>query len=140
MKKLYTLLVVLCWMTVRVGAQDSTGQKFDGSRIQAVKIAFITRELNLTTEEAQRFWPVYNDYEKEMRAVMEDKNLTPLERDEKNLNIRKKYDTEFKRVLPQEKVNRYFGVERKFALLVQHAIMERRQMRTQQQMPKRQFR
>ena len=33
-------------------------------RIQSEKIAFITMELDLTPEEAQVFWPVYNQIEK----------------------------------------------------------------------------
>ncbi|MEM1257898.1 MAG: hypothetical protein AAGH81_05170 [Bacteroidota bacterium] len=32
-------------------------------RIKTFKVAFITERLNLTTGEAQEFWPVYNAYE-----------------------------------------------------------------------------
>lgn len=33
-------------------------------KIQAMKVAYITKKLDLTTEEAEKFWPVYNAYEK----------------------------------------------------------------------------
>lgn len=33
----------------------------DQDRIKAYKIAYITDQLNLTAEEAQKFWPVYNE-------------------------------------------------------------------------------
>lgn len=44
-------------------------QKFDDSwkeRVMSEKIAFLTVELNITPEEAQTFWPVYNKVEKEL--------------------------------------------------------------------------
>ena len=40
-------------------------RKKDFERIKAEKIAFITSELDLTPEEAQVFWPVYNQCWKE---------------------------------------------------------------------------
>ncbi len=33
-------------------------------RIKAIKVSFITEKLDLTEQEAQKFWPVYNDYDK----------------------------------------------------------------------------
>ena len=38
-------------------------------KIKAQKIAFISTELELTTEEAEKFWPVYNAYEAELEAL-----------------------------------------------------------------------
>jgi len=37
-------------------------------KVKTLKVAFITDELQLTTKEAQAFWPIYNEYE----AAMED--------------------------------------------------------------------
>ena len=47
---------------------DENQRKRDFERIQAEKIAFITQELDLTPEEAQVFWPVYNQCWKEVLA------------------------------------------------------------------------
>lgn len=44
---------------------DENQRKRDFERIQAEKIAFITSELDLSPEEAQVFWPVYNQCWKE---------------------------------------------------------------------------
>lgn len=63
MKKLAIILLVSA-LSVAAYAQDGP-HKAQRDRIQAEKIAFITRELELTPEEAQVFWPVYNQYEKE---------------------------------------------------------------------------
>lgn len=38
-------------------------------RIKAFKRAHITEALNLTSSEAERFWPVYNEFEEKMEAL-----------------------------------------------------------------------
>lgn len=32
-------------------------------KIKALKVSFITERLNLTQQEAQKFWPIYNDFD-----------------------------------------------------------------------------
>ncbi|WP_147676056.1 Spy/CpxP family protein refolding chaperone [Algibacter pacificus] len=39
----------------------------DRERIQALKVSFITEKLDLTTKEAQAFWPIYNAYDENSR-------------------------------------------------------------------------
>ncbi|MDT0607172.1 hypothetical protein [Croceitalea rosinachiae] len=39
------------------------------NRIKTLKVAYITEQLGLTSDEAQRFWPVYNDHEKKMERI-----------------------------------------------------------------------
>lgn len=57
-------------MMMLIGAGTAQAQqKFDDSwkdRVMSEKIAFLTVELNITPEEAQTFWPVYNKVEKEI--------------------------------------------------------------------------
>ena len=36
-------------------------------RIEAVKIAFMTKYINLSADEAQKFWPTYNAYNNEIK-------------------------------------------------------------------------
>ena len=110
----------------------------DGSRLEALKIAYITKKLNLSTEEAQRFWPVYNQYANEIRQVRQnskDEKSGILDADEKILTIRKRYNGEFAKALPSEKVNQFFRCEREFGAFVQKELLERRQLRTQQRRP-----
>ena len=40
-------------------------------RIQAFRIAFFTEKLELTPEESQAFWPLYNEYQEKERAIRE---------------------------------------------------------------------
>jgi hypothetical protein len=45
--------------------------KFDKDKIKALKVAYITEHLELTSKEAQVFWPIYNKYEDQMNALRE---------------------------------------------------------------------
>src|SRR5687767_904503 len=40
-------------------------------QIESMKIAFLTNKLSLTPEEAQQFWPVYNQYQDELHKLRE---------------------------------------------------------------------
>ena len=65
MKTIFTLVAFFF-----VFAQTSVAQEGQGNeKIEQLKIAFITKHLKLTTEEAQKFWPVYNQYEAEKKQV-----------------------------------------------------------------------
>ena len=105
----------------------------DVGRLQAYKIAFLTKKLNLTPEEAQRFWPIYNKYEDELRSARienRQNKASEIVTEEKILNIRKKYNGEFSKALSTEKVNTLFKSEREFGNIVQKEFMERRNQRT----------
>lgn len=71
MKRLITLAAGLLLAALALQAQphkpDEAQRKKDFDRIKAEKIAFITTELDLTPEEAEVFWPVYNQCWKEAR-------------------------------------------------------------------------
>lgn len=59
MKK-YVLVLLLFSFAFGQGVAQ---QKSKRDYIKSLKIAFLTDNLNLTTDEAQKFWPVYNKYE-----------------------------------------------------------------------------
>ncbi|HLX92878.1 MAG TPA: hypothetical protein VKR32_14430 [Puia sp.] len=110
----------------------------NGDRLQALKIAYLTKQMNLTPEEAERFWPIYNQYTEEIRKVRIDavgNREDPLVTEEKILDVRKKYNVQFSRVLPQDRVNLFFRSEKQFGASVQRELMERRQLRMQQRRP-----
>lgn len=126
MKKLLPILFLIC--TLSAFSQERDGK--DGGRIEALKIAYLTKKLNLSPEEAQRFWPVYNNYANELRTARRN-NASEIETEEKILNIRKKYNKEFSNALGSEKVNILFRSEKEFGNYVQKELSERRQLRQQ---------
>ncbi|MGZ4048808.1 MAG: hypothetical protein ACXVNN_05550 [Bacteroidia bacterium] len=125
MKKylLIILLIVGSLSGIKVQAQD-------GEKIQSLKIAFITQKLQLTPDEAQKFWPIYNQYDQEIKALqLNDKNGPVIENEEKLLNIRKKYVSSFEKVIGPEKVNRLFNAERDFREILIRRLQNRNQQR-----------
>jgi hypothetical protein len=131
MKHLLTILFLICTLSL-FSQRNNLTQDADGSRIEALKIAYITKKLNLSPDEAQKFWPIYNSYANEMREVRRDQrnnNSSELDTEEKYLRIRKKYNSEFSRALSPDKVNTFFRSEKDFGNFVQKELSERRQLR-----------
>jgi hypothetical protein len=116
-------------------AQDNnTSLRNNGGRIEALKIAYLTNKLSLTPAEAQKFWPVYNKYMDEIRATRlkaREEKQSEIATDEQILTLRKKYNTEFGKVLSEQKVNAFFKAEKEFGTYLQKEIIERRQQRLQ---------
>ena len=59
-KKLFPYLFLLL-SVITYGQNERLKEKRD--QIKAMKVAFLTTELNLTSIEAEKFWPVYNAYD-----------------------------------------------------------------------------
>lgn len=127
MKKLFSVLVVLCWLTLPAWSQ---GQKRNmAGELEAMKTAFITTRLQLTPQEAQKFWPIYILYSQEVRQVIfnfrHDPNHNELAKEEALLNIKKKYSLEFVKAIPPPKINDFFQAEIDFNRLVQQEMLRR---------------
>lgn len=114
MKK-YLLIFLLGVSCFCLKAQDEDPVK-RAEKVQALKIAFITQKLDLSTDEAQKFWPVYNRYEMELKQLIRENKNSPdvIDGDEKLLNLRKRYKSEFIRVIGPPKMNRLFNAEKEF--------------------------
>ncbi len=116
--------------------------------IEAMKIAFLTTKLDLTPEEAQKFWPVYNQYsdnlqdlrkkrrEDEREAKKNFEDLTDKEIElaidndlafrQKELDLQKEYNTKFKGVLPMKKVSRLYAAEEQFKRVLLDKLRDNR--------------
>lgn len=116
MKKIFTLTVLLISITGFAFAQEQQPDPKQEEKIQALEIAFISRKLDLTPDEAQKFWPIYNEYKKEVRQVTMNERNNPDEivREQKILDVRKKYSGRFVGVIGQPRMNKFFQAEREF--------------------------
>lgn len=129
MKKLFIITIgFLCGIAAfaQPGKQARPGQGIQ--RLEAMHVAYLTRELALTPEEAQQFWPVYNKFRKDMKAAFDQAvpNQDPLDRQQKMLDIRKKYREEFSKSLGRERANKVFGSADRFREMVKHAAEKRK--------------
>ncbi|MEP6928169.1 MAG: hypothetical protein ABI834_11055 [Ginsengibacter sp.] len=131
MKKIILILLVLPGSFLGIKAQDADQTKAE--KIQALKIAFITQKLQLSTDEAQKFWPVYDQYENEIHSLqLDNRNGPALENEEKLLNIRKKYKGSFEKVIGPQKLNKLFNAERDFRTVLIQRLQNRNQQRLKQ--------
>lgn len=122
MKRYLFIVFVICCFQKASFSQDS-GRL---GKLETYKIAFITRKLNLTSEEAQKFWPVYNKYVTELIATRRLKgDMDEITFEEKQLGVRKKYKAEFTKVLNEEKANQYFQAEKEFNNTLRKELQER---------------
>ena len=97
------------------------------NNIEVIQIAYLTRELSLSPDEAQKFWPIYNEYRDELLAVRKEVRADEIMFEEKVVNIRKKYKTDFKKVLETDlRVNQVFVAEKSFRELLRKELMKRR--------------
>jgi hypothetical protein len=98
------------------------------ANVQGLKIAYFTRQLNITGDETQKFWPIYFSYVDELKAVRKENQNNQLAMDEAILAVKKKYLTEFQKALGDQRGNRVFTVERDFNQTMRQE-MEKRHMR-----------
>ena len=122
MKKIILFLFVFAGLGYICAAQPPKGE-----RLKAIFAAYVTKELNLTSGEAEKFWPVYNEYRSEIEKVVKENEPDQLKKEEKILNIRKKYKPEFKKVLNDDtRVNKVFVIDRNFKEVLRKEMEERR--------------
>lgn len=131
MRKIGLLILAILFALNHTWAQPDNPKHRE--RIKALKIAYITEHVNLSAEQAEKFWPVYNRFEKELhnlhRGFMEkyrtdnpnadrrtaheyiDANL---DFQEQALAIKKKYKDEFLKVISPEQLADLYRAERGF--------------------------
>jgi GTP cyclohydrolase III len=98
-------------------------------KIQALYIAYMSKELKLSEDEAQKFWPLHSEFDNELRGVST--NLSVLERQQTVLNIKKKYQDRFSRVLGTGRTNEFFLKDGEFRAKLVERLKAMRQQNQQ---------
>ncbi len=111
-------------------------------RLESAKIAFLTQRIDLSSREAEKFWPVYNQYQNELKALMQQRKSDmqkqnqlsandqidrQLDMESKVLELKKRYTREFGKVLSPEKIVSLFQAERDFKNELIRELRERKQ-------------
>jgi len=117
--------------TLRVGARQN-GPEY---RVLDVKERFIKRQLHLPPEQAQKFFPLYHEYQMElfnMQRLKRMNNSSPQPDVNKDiyyetqiLNIKQRFNNAFLKVLPPEKVGELYKSEREFNDELVRSLSER---------------
>ena len=123
MKRFTAISITLCVLSLTAFAQwmpqrDSDEARKQGAdRINAAKVAFFTQQLDLTVDEAQKFWPVYNEYNKEVDAAQLRAALKSYsDSQKKEAQLTEQYINKLLKILPVEKVAKVFTAEEMFRM------------------------
>jgi hypothetical protein len=96
-------------------------------KIEMFKIQFITKNLELSSREAEWFWPVHEAHKKAMQEIIKTKMSDEILLQEAMLNARKKYKADLLPVLKtEERVNKALRVERDFLHKMRNEVSKRR--------------
>jgi len=132
MKKWIPVIILLV-ISASMFAQNTEASrvKQGKQRIKAQRVAFITERIDLTPEEAEKFWPMYNQFENEKLVVqkkykrqeklvnMTDEELkkhmsNTFARDQELLDLKKSYYQKFEKIIPIKKLAMFQVAEREF--------------------------
>ncbi len=155
MKKITTSIVALfCIWTIATQAQPHQGPPARMTpemreKVESLKVAFFTRKLDLTSDEATTFWPVYNQFQDELHKIRENRREeTKALRDDTGtlsdkeyeklfdsevtfrqaeVDVMKKYQAQLKQTLPMKKLARLHRLEDEFKRELLNMAREKRQ-------------
>jgi len=102
-------MVFLSSLTI-VKAQDQNNR---AQKMQALYIAYITRELQLNETEAQRFWPLHNQFDIELKSIAV-RNLPELEKEEASLKVKKDYKDRFSKIIGDSRTDDFYRKDAEF--------------------------
>lgn len=141
-----TVLVLLTWLIGFTMATAQTQKEKDAKmeRIKALKVAYITEQLSLKADQAEKFWPVYNRFENdkwELRKGFFDKyknenpTATPqsardyveanLDYQEQELGLKKKYKDELLKTISASQLAQLYKAEKGFKQMLLKELCNR---------------
>ena len=144
--KKISLFVTFCFLSVLTFAQTDQTKSEKEDEIRYQKIAFFTDKIGLTADEAQLFWPIYNEYwakknkiisERKKKMTYFSENIENLSNDEmikyadqyinyemQLAELLDEYHNKFKKILPIEKVMKIYLADYDFKTFLLKKIRE----------------
>jgi hypothetical protein len=140
------LIVLAVFPILQTKAQNPNLDK-----LNAYKIAFFTRRLNLTSQEAEKFWPVYNEYQNKRNSIQIERQTLNRNINQNELNMSEKemieagdkhialqiqeatlaqeYHKKFREILSPAKVIRLYQAENQYRLQLLNEIKDKQPLR-----------
>jgi hypothetical protein len=138
------LLAIIMFPVLRTVAQNPNMEKLNN-----YKIGFFTKKLNLTSGEAEKFWPVYNEYQGQKNLVQMEKmklnrnfnqnesSLTDKQMEDmgdkyvdclvQETNLAVAFHKKLKEVLPPVKIILYYQAENQYKVQLLNELQNARQ-------------
>lgn len=156
MKSIFILLLSYMLLSPAI-AQDKpvlTKEAKAREKIIAARIAYITEKLNLTPAEAEKFWPIYNEFDQkrkdirsEAKELRKSPDLTLSKEDadknaiarqhqvrQKELDLERDYSKRLLEVVSAQKVRALPKTEKDFRDLLLRQIQQQQAIKEQQQL------
>ena len=146
-----TSRIFLLFVLMALGNLSAIGQKPENhkermERYRSMKIAFFTEKLDLSPEEAEKFWPLYNKYEQDKDELRSNRMIRSkefaeqfeqlsesqaeeiidnhIENRKKELQLDIAFNTDLKRILPARKIMKLYITEVEFKEYMLRQIRE----------------
>jgi len=114
-----------------------------GDRVQAMKVAYITNRVGFTPEESEKFWPLYNQFEKNEKALRNQYKFTGnlmtvsdaeaeqfmrdnFEMEARLLELKKQFFQDLLKIMPAKKIMMVRRAEKEFNVELLKTLKERR--------------
>lgn len=145
------LLILLLLISLAAKGQNPSENTTD--RLTAARVAYITNRLNLNTNQAQQFWPLFNEFEAARKKVRKQirqlkveshvldgtdeeikndlKKLLALRQEE--LDLEKTYVERFLKVLSPKQLAEYYRAEKEFTRMLVKRVKDRRGQRDEKE-------
>jgi len=115
-------------------------------KIESLKADYLNQQLKLSPDQAQRFWPLYRQYQQQMAALARQRRQNQLSRNQLNhpsdaqvdqsldrdfklqqqaLQLREQYRQKFRQVIPSEKVMQFYKSEKDFNMKLVRELRRR---------------
>lgn len=133
MKNIFTLILFTLLIT---SIKTSSAQEQRREEIESFRVAYFTRQVGLNSEEAKKFWPIFNEMQDEIQKLHRERrirhrngrenqdNISDAELEkmineefisrQKELDIEKRYHEKFKEVLPMKKLAQFYRAQEGF--------------------------
>jgi len=130
------LILVPAFMIISLMCNAQKDEKADFEKFKSQKIAFLTEKMNLSPKEAQNFWPVYNQYEKDRMDIQHQRRELEQKTRDENMNFTDQeiikitreisatfkkeaecasnYNEKFLKLIPPQKVLQLYRAENQF--------------------------
>lgn len=141
-------IFISIFMTSTAFAQGDDHNPEKDDKIEALKVGFITKELNLTSSEAEKFWPLYNEMDGKLKEIRQSnrkinqelrdseekisnddakKRLNDLfENDQKELDLKKEYCEKFIKIIGEKRTLKLLSLEHEFRRVLLERLKDRR--------------
>ena len=139
MKKKMIMFLMFVGLSLSALSQD---------KVEQLKIAYFSKELNLTTSEAEKFWPIYNEMEGKIKEIRKNRRKTSkylqqngdslaadvvkkntiaiFDNEIAEVNLKKEYYNKIGEAIGYKKASKVYKLEIEFRKKLLHKLKEER--------------